>query len=133
DRCRQLDKWRAARLGGRGLFGPVFQGVVIEGEEGGGATDSVAVSGPNSQSPEGLRNWGARGALPSPRLKAAPRSEQILWQIPTLACSHRGPSRKREPPAYQIGCDDSCRLAGRTRCSGIKKQAGRRCSNCTTG
>src|SRR5262249_32138877 len=68
----------------------------------------------NSQRPEVLRNGAARGALPSPRLKAAPRSEHILWQIPTLACWHRGPSRKPEPPAYQIGCDDSCRLAGRT-------------------
>jgi hypothetical protein len=48
-----------------------------------------------------------------PSLKPAPLLLQILRQLPTLTCTHRGAS-KRGPPPWHIWQDDSCSLAGRT-------------------
>ncbi len=111
DRRRQLHERRAARTRVAGSpFGPVLQGVVIEPEHRGGATDAMPVHQPDGQRPKPPRNPPPRLPPPTPSLKPAPRPLQILRQLPTLI----GILVAVEPADFRRGIDGLARLCQET-------------------
>src|SRR5262245_17500939 len=100
ERCGQLDERWAGRwrllLRRLNVF---LQAVVIESECRGSATEAMGTDQPDGQRPQRWRNPVTSLPPLPPGPEPAPRLKQILRQLASNGCTHRGPPKKRGSPA----------------------------------